>query len=173
MQSNGGMSTFATASRKAVTTVLSGPAGGVTAGAYACRMTGFQNIITFDMGGTSCDVALIRDGEPFLASRGKIEERDLARLPMMDIHTVSAGVLRSPRSTVSGTLPRSPAPKARSRPAGRPTAAARSCRPSPTATLVMGHLSEDNSSAGTSRLGLERARAAVKAKVANPLGTSA
>ncbi len=64
MQSNGGMATFAAAARKAVTTVLSGPAGGVTAGAYACRMTGFQNIITFDMGGTSCDVALIRDGEP-------------------------------------------------------------------------------------------------------------
>src|SRR5207237_71314 len=78
MQSNGGMATFAAAARKAVTTVLSGPAGGVTAGAYACRMTGFQNIITFDMGGTSCDVALIRDGEPFVASRGKIEGRDLA-----------------------------------------------------------------------------------------------
>ena len=90
MQSNGGMATFAAAARKAVTTVLSGPAGGVTAGAYACRMTGFQNIITFDMGGTSCDVALIKDGEPSVASRGKIEGRDLA-VPMMDINTVSAG----------------------------------------------------------------------------------
>src|SRR5205807_3358597 len=90
MQSNGGMATLAAAARKAVTTVLSGPAGGVTAGAYACRMTGFQNIITFDMGGTSCDVALIRDGEPSVASRGKIEGRDLA-VPMMDINTVSAG----------------------------------------------------------------------------------
>src|SRR5213079_2701210 len=90
MQSNGGMAIFATAARKAVTTVLSGPAGGVTAGAYACRMTGFKNIITFDMGGTSCDVALIKDGEPFLASRGKIEGRDLA-VPMLDINTVSAG----------------------------------------------------------------------------------
>src|SRR5262249_4199632 len=48
MQSNGGMATFATAAQKAVTTVLSGPAGGVTAGAFACRMTGLQNIITFD-----------------------------------------------------------------------------------------------------------------------------
>src|SRR5215467_2763375 len=83
MQSNGGMATFAAAARRAVTTVLSGPAGGVTAGAYACRMTGCQNIITFDMGGTSCDVALIKDGEPSVASRGKIEGRDLA-VPMMD-----------------------------------------------------------------------------------------
>ena len=64
MQSNGGMATFNAAARRAVTTVLSGPAGGATAGAYACRMTGFQNIITFDMGGTSCDVALIKDGAP-------------------------------------------------------------------------------------------------------------
>src|SRR5260370_8053456 len=53
-------------------------------------MRGLENVITFDMGGTSCDVALIRDGEPFIASRGKIEGRDLA-LPMMDINTVSAG----------------------------------------------------------------------------------
>ena len=90
MQSNGGMATFAAAARKAVTTVLSGPAGGVTAGTYACRMTGFKNIITFDMGGTSCDVALIKDGEPFVASRSKIEGRDLA-VPMLDINTVSAG----------------------------------------------------------------------------------
>ncbi len=53
-------------------------------------MTGIANIITFDMGGTSCDVALIKDGEPIFASRGKIEGRDLA-VPMMDINTVSAG----------------------------------------------------------------------------------
>jgi N-methylhydantoinase A len=90
MQSNGGMSTFAEAARTAVTTVLSGPAGGVTAGVSASRMGSFANLITFDMGGTSCDVALIKDGEPIFSSRGKIEGRDLA-VPMMDINTVSAG----------------------------------------------------------------------------------
>jgi N-methylhydantoinase A len=90
MQSNGGMSTFAEAARTAVTTVLSGPAGGVTAGVSASRMGGFVNLITFDMGGTSCDVALIKDGEPIFSNRGKIEGRDLA-VPMMDINTVSAG----------------------------------------------------------------------------------
>ena len=90
MQSNGGMSTFAAAARTSVTTVLSGPAGGVTAGVAACAMTGIPNIITFDMGGTSCDVALIKDGKPIFSSRGKIEGRDIA-VPMMDINTVSAG----------------------------------------------------------------------------------
>jgi len=90
MQSNGGMATFAAAARRAVTTVLSGPAGGVTAGVLAGRMIGLANIITFDMGGTSCDVALVKDGGPLLSSRGQIAGRDLA-LPMLDINTVSAG----------------------------------------------------------------------------------
>ena len=90
MQSNGGMATFPAAARRAAATVLSGPAGGVTAGAHACRATGLQNVITFDMGGTSCDVALIKGGEPLVASRGKIEGHDLA-VPMLDINTVSAG----------------------------------------------------------------------------------
>ena len=168
MQSNGGMATFAAAARKAVTTVLSGPAGGVTAGAYACRMTGFQNIITFDMGGTSCDVALIRDGEPFIASRGKIEGRDLA-LPMMDINTVSAGGGTIAQVDRFGTLqvgPQSagaqPGPACYGRGGELPTIT--DCN------LVMGHLSEDNFLGGQMRLDLERARAAVRTKVADPLG---
>ena len=90
MQSNGGMATFGTSARKAVATVLSGPAGGITASVQTCRTTGLLNLITFDMGGTSCDVALIKDGEPSVQNRGKIEERDIS-LPMIDINTVSAG----------------------------------------------------------------------------------
>ena len=90
MQSNGGMSTFAATAKKAVATVLSGPAGGITACIQTCRTTPYQNLITFDMGGTSCDVALIKDGEPSIANRGKIDGRDIA-LPMIEINTVSAG----------------------------------------------------------------------------------
>jgi N-methylhydantoinase A len=52
MQSNGGMATFAASARKAVATVLSGPAGGITASVQTCRTTGLLNLITFDMGGT-------------------------------------------------------------------------------------------------------------------------
>jgi N-methylhydantoinase A len=168
MQSNGGMATFAAAARKAVTTVLSGPAGGVTAGAYACRMTGFQNLITFDMGGTSCDVALIRDGEPFIASRGKIEGRDLA-LPMMDINTVSAGggtIARVDRFGMLQVGPQSagakPGPACYGRGGEKPTIT--DCN------LVMGHLSEDNFLGGQMRLDLVRARHAVRTEVAEPLG---
>jgi N-methylhydantoinase A len=171
MQSNGGMATFAAAARKAVTTVLSGPAGGVTAGAYACRMTGFTNIITFDMGGTSCDVALIRDGEPFVASRGKIEGRDLA-LPMMDINTVSAGggtIARVDRFGILQVGPQSagakPGPACYGRGGEMPTIT--DCN------LVVGHLSEDNFLGGQMRLDLARARQAVETKVASPLGIGA
>jgi N-methylhydantoinase A len=168
MQSNGGMATFAAAARKAVTTVLSGPAGGVTAGAYACRMTGARNIITFDMGGTSCDVALIKDGEPSVASRGKIEGRDLA-VPMMDINTVSAGggtIARVDRFGVLQVGPDSagamPGPACYSRGGEMPTIT--DCN------LVMGHLSAQNFLGGRMRLDADKAWRAVETKIAQPLG---
>ncbi|HEX6172540.1 MAG TPA: hydantoinase/oxoprolinase family protein, partial [Candidatus Binatia bacterium] len=90
MQSNGGVSTFAGSAKKPVATVLSGPAGGVIASMGTCERVGINNIITFDMGGTSCDVALIHKGNPVITTQGKINLRPIA-LPMLDIHTVSAG----------------------------------------------------------------------------------
>jgi N-methylhydantoinase A len=90
MQSNGGVSTFEGSARKPVATVLSGPAGGVIASMGTCERVGINNIITFDMGGTSCDVALIHQGNPVITTQGKISQRPIS-LPMLDIHTVSAG----------------------------------------------------------------------------------
>jgi N-methylhydantoinase A len=90
MQSNGGVSTFAGSGNKPVATVLSGPAGGVIASMGTCERVDINNIITFDMGGTSCDVALIHQGNPVITTQGKINLRPIA-LPMLDIHTVSAG----------------------------------------------------------------------------------
>ncbi|CAN0286798.1 unnamed protein product, partial [Phaeothamnion confervicola] len=168
MQSNGGMATFGNAARRAVTTVLSGPAGGVTAGAYACRMTGFQNIITFDMGGTSCDVALIKDGEPSLASRGKVEGRDLA-VPMMDINTVSAGggtIAKVDRLGVLEVGPESagavPGPACYGRGGVLPTIT--DCN------LALGTLSKDNFLGGRMRLDADKAQAAIEERIAKPLG---
>jgi len=90
MQSNGGVSTFEGSTRKPVATVLSGPAGGVIASMGTCERIGVNNIITFDMGGTSCDVALIHQGNPVITTQGRINQRPIS-LPMLDIHTVSAG----------------------------------------------------------------------------------
>src|SRR5216684_2402031 len=168
MQSNGGTATFAAAARRAVTTVLSGPAGGVTAGVLACRTGGFANIITFDMGGTSCDVALIKDGAPLVASRGKIEGRDLA-VPMLDINTVSAGggtVAAVDRFGVLQVGPRSagavPGPACYGRGGEAPTVT--DCN------LLLGYLGENNFLGGRMRLDVAKARAAIETKVARPLG---
>jgi N-methylhydantoinase A len=170
MQSNGGMATFPAAARTAVTTVLSGPAGGVTAGVAASAMTGLPNIITFDMGGTSCDVALIKDGKPAFASRGKIDGRDIA-VPMMDINTVSAGggtIARVDRFGVLEVGPHSagamPGPACYGRGGDAPTIT--DCN------LVLGYLSADNFLGG--RMTLDRAKAeAAVARVAKPLSLDA
>ena len=90
MQSNGGVSTFSNSARIPVATVLSGPAGGVISSLGASKKVGIDNIITFDMGGTSCDVALIHQGHPVVTTQGRISQRPIS-LPMLDIHTVSAG----------------------------------------------------------------------------------
>jgi N-methylhydantoinase A len=167
MQSNGGMSTFAAAARRAVTTVLSGPAGGVTAGVAVCRSVGIANLITFDMGGTSCDVALIQDGAPFVSSRGKIEGHDIA-VPMMDINTVSAGGGTIAKVNPLGELEVGPHSAGA---APGPACYGRGDRPTITdCNLTLGFLSADNFLGGRMRLDAERARAAIDAQVARPLG---
>lgn len=90
MHSGGGMITSSRARSESARTVLSGPAGGVLAGMHLGRKTGLKNIITLDMGGTSTDVCLIRDGEPGYTSEGEIGGYPL-RLPMIDMHTIGAG----------------------------------------------------------------------------------
>jgi N-methylhydantoinase A len=171
MQSNGGMATFDATAKKAVTTVLSGPAGGVTASVATARATGYLDLITFDMGGTSCDVALISRGEPIVSNRGKIEGRDIA-VPMMDINTVSAGggtIAEVDRFGVLKVGPESagavPGPACYGRGGTKPTIT--DCN------LLLGYLGEDNFLGGTMRLDAAKARAAVETHVARPLGIDA
>ena len=89
-QSNGGVMSLATARDQAVRTVLSGPATGVVGALKVSALSGFENIITFDMGGTSTDVALIENGRPKLAGEMEVHGYPL-KTPMLDIHTVGAG----------------------------------------------------------------------------------
>jgi len=89
MQSSGGITALATAAREPVRTVLSGPAGGVVGAAATAHRSGFDEIISFDMGGTSTDVALI-DHEPQASSQSEIAGLPVG-VPMLDIHTVGAG----------------------------------------------------------------------------------
>src|SRR6266550_3131486 len=90
MQSSGGSISAAAAANEPVRTILSGPAGGVVGALRACGAAGFENIITFDMGGTSTDVALCdRDGMR-LTNEAIVAGVPVA-VPMMDIDTVGAG----------------------------------------------------------------------------------
>ena len=89
-QSSGGLMTPATARDLPVRTALSGPAAGAMGAAAVARRIGIRDVITLDMGGTSADVALIRNAEPALAYQRTVAEFPI-RLPMVDIDTVGAG----------------------------------------------------------------------------------
>ena len=89
-QSNGGVIGFEQAARLPVRTVLSGPSTGVVAAQAVGRTAGFDNLITFDMGGTSTDVALLAQGQCRLAGEATVHGYPI-KAPMLDIHTVGAG----------------------------------------------------------------------------------
>lgn len=89
MQSDGMTIAADQAAAKAIHLLLSGPAGGVAAAAYLASMTGRKELLTFDMGGTSSDVSLVRE-RPLLTHEGLIGHWPVA-VPMADIHTIGAG----------------------------------------------------------------------------------
>ena len=91
MQGNGGTVSSTIATEAAVKTVLSGPASGVKAAAYTASNSGYPNVVTYDMGGTSCDVALIKDGVPQVTSEFALEYAMPIHVPMVDIRTIGAG----------------------------------------------------------------------------------
>jgi N-methylhydantoinase A len=91
MQGNGGTVSAALAAENAANTVMSGPASGIIAAAYSASAAGFQNVITYDMGGTSTDVGLIRGGVPEVSSELELEYALPVHVPMVDVHTIGAG----------------------------------------------------------------------------------
>jgi N-methylhydantoinase A len=90
MQSSGGIISGKLAASEPVRTVLSGPAGGVIGAHRVAQLAGFENIIGFDMGGTSTDVSLIDSSGPHTTSEARVSEIPIS-VPMLDIHTVGAG----------------------------------------------------------------------------------
>jgi N-methylhydantoinase A len=91
MQGNGGTVSSRLVSEAAVNTVMSGPASGVIAAAYTAKAAGFANVVTYDMGGTSSDVALIQNGVPLVSSELELEYAMPIHVPMVDVHTIGAG----------------------------------------------------------------------------------
>jgi N-methylhydantoinase A/oxoprolinase/acetone carboxylase beta subunit len=155
MQSSGGLAAIADGAAHPARLLLSGPAGGVA----AVVGLGVRDAVAFDMGGTSCDVALIRDGRA-----GRSTERAVAglpvRLPMLDIHTVGAGGGSIAWIDDGGALRVGPH-SAGARP-GPACYGLGGTLPTVTdANLVLGRLDADLPLAGSVRLDVAAARAAV------------
>jgi len=88
--SSGGMMTTETARRLPIKTIFSGPAGGVSQACFAGGIAGVRDLITYDMGGTSTDVCLVRDLTPLATSDGMVGAFPV-KVPQIDMHTVGAG----------------------------------------------------------------------------------
>jgi len=90
MRSRGGIVSAALAAQQPVTLFLSGPAGGVIGAGFAAERSGVRDFVSLDMGGTSNDVALVREGKPLLAGEGSIGPYPV-RTPMVDVNSIGAG----------------------------------------------------------------------------------
>jgi N-methylhydantoinase A len=137
MQSSGGSISAGMAANEPVRTILSGPAGGILGARRATRVPGLHNIITFDMGGTSTDVALCSESGLSLTNEAIVAGMPVA-VPMMDIHTVGAGGGSIARVDEGGSL--RVGPESAGADPG-PACYGRSSLPTVTdAHLVLGHL---------------------------------
>jgi N-methylhydantoinase A len=90
LRSDGGLASGRSAADSPVNMLMSGPAGGVTGAVYFCSRAGFDDILTFDMGGTSTDVALIQDSKPRVRRETFVGDVKV-RAPSVDVRTVGAG----------------------------------------------------------------------------------
>jgi N-methylhydantoinase A len=158
MQSSGGSISAAAAANEPVRTILSGPAGGVVGALRACRPAGFEHIITFDMGGTSTDVALCDREGMRLTNEATVAGVPVA-VPMMDIHTVGAGGGSIARVDEGGSL--RVGPESAGADPG-PASYGRSLLPTVTdAHVVLGHFPGAGLLGGEFKLDEARARVAL------------
>ncbi len=152
MQSSGGITALGSAVREPVRTVLSGPAGGVVGAAAMARRSDCERIITFDMGGTSTDVALV-DGEARASNQAEIAGFPIG-VPMLDINTVGAGGGSIARFDAGGAL--RVGPESAGADPG-PICYGRGSQPTVTdANLLLGRLQPERFLGGDFTLDLER-----------------
>ena len=172
MQGNGGTVSSSIVAEHAVNTVMSGPASGVIAAAYTGNASGMPNLVTYDMGGTSSDVALIKDGQPSVSSELELEYAMPIHVPMIDVHTIGAGGGSLASVDAAGMLrvgPESagatPGPICYARGGTRPTIT--------DANLVLGRLNPDKLLSVDNPVPLERVRELLVEHVGAKLGLDA
>ncbi|HEY5291439.1 MAG TPA: hydantoinase/oxoprolinase family protein [Burkholderiales bacterium] len=172
MQGNGGTVSSAIVSEHAVNTVMSGPASGVMAAAYTASAAGYKDVVTYDMGGTSTDVALIQEGVPTVSSELELEYAMPIHVPMVDVHTIGAGGGSIAFINEAGMLqvgPESagaaPGPICYGRGGREPTIT--------DANLILGRLNPEKLLAVDRPVPLAEVRAIILAKIGKPLGLDA
>ncbi len=170
VQSNGGVCTAAMASEQPVRLLLSGPSGGALAARRAAESLGVPDLVGIDMGGTSFDVCVVRDGEVTLMTQGEIDGLPV-RLPMVEIRTIGAGggsiasVLPGGRMVVRPhSAGARPGPVCYGHGGTRPTVT--------DANLVLGRLDPAFFLGGAMALDGAGARAAIEREIAAPLDLS-
>jgi N-methylhydantoinase A len=171
IHSGGGVMSLDAARRLPARTCMSGPAGGAVGAAYIGQLAGYSNLISFDMGGTSCDVALIADGEPSHQAGWKIEHKVPVQFPAIDVSTIGAGGGTIAWIDRAGSLRSGP----QSAGASPGPASYGTGGEEPTNTdcnLVLGRLDPKRFLGGDFELQPELAEEAIRAKVAEPLGMS-
>ena len=168
VQSNGGVCGTETAAQEPVRLLLSGPSGGSAACALLGQVLGEANIVGVDMGGTSFDVSVVREGRVNLVTQGEIDRMPV-RLPMVEIRTIGAGGGSIAKVRAGGRLTVGPE-SAGSRP-GPACYGRGGTEPTVTdANLALGRLDAGGFLGGDMRLDVEAARAAINEHVARPLG---
>ncbi len=169
MQSSGGSISASVAAEEPVRTILSGPAGGVVGALRAARAAGFEKIITFDMGGTSTDVALCERDGPRMTNEATVSGMPVA-VSVMDIHTVGAGGGSIARVDEGGSL--RVGPESAGADPG-PACYGRSLLPTVTdAHVVLGHFAGEGLLGGELALDAGRSQKAL-AKLASEMSKAA
>jgi N-methylhydantoinase A len=168
MQSTGGVMPPEYVARRAVSLLASGPTGGVMGATVAADQAGIEQFVAVDMGGTSFDLCLVRDGQPEVKTDWNWRYRYYIGLPMVDVQSVGAGggsiarvrqgaLLVGPESAGSA-----PGPVCYGRGGTAPTVT--------DADAVLGYLPAAGFAAGRMQLDVEAARDAIRTNVAEPLG---
>ncbi|TKJ31489.1 MAG: hypothetical protein CEE40_01510 [Chloroflexi bacterium B3_Chlor] len=170
MQASGGSMTTEMAKYRAVNIVNSGPAGGALAAAYVGRLTGDQQVVSVDMGGTSFDVGVIDHGEPRVAPESQFEGFPV-KIPILDVQAIGAGGGSLAWIDEGGAL--NVGPESAGSEPGPACYGLGGERPTVTdANLVLGRLNPDYFLGGEMKLYPELAEKAIKQHVAEPLVVS-
>ena len=170
MQSRGGLTGAETARIRPVRLFLSGPAGGVMGALSEGKINNFKDLITVDIGGTSCDIALVSDAKPLIRQEGVIDKY-LVRVPMVDVNAIGSGGGSIAWLDKAGGLkvgPQSagsePGPACYGRGGVEPTVT--------DASLVLGLIDPEYFAGGRFKLDVDKAYNIILEKIAKPLSLS-